>query len=56
LTLSLAEVRFFLRAVLPLPRLDAASALALLAYQQQRKVVAYRSHRKRVLKQLAHPG
>jgi hypothetical protein len=52
-------VRCFLRAVLPLPlpRLDAASALlALIAYQQQRKVAAEQSHRTRVLKLWAHPG
>jgi hypothetical protein len=49
-------VRFLLRATLPLPTLDVPSALALLAYQQQRKVAAYRSHRQRVLAELAHPG
>jgi hypothetical protein len=52
LRLSLAEVRFLLRSVLPLPPFDAAAALALLAYQQRRKAIAYRSHRARRLRQL----
>ena len=52
LRLSLAEIRFLLRAVLPLPPFTVAAALALLAYQQRRKATAYRSHRKRRLRQL----
>ena len=52
LRLSLAEVRFLLRAVLPLPPFAVPAALALLHYQQQRKATAYRSHRKRRLLQL----
>jgi hypothetical protein len=49
LRLSLAEVRVLLRAVLPLPPINVAAALALVLYHQQRKAVAYRSHRKRRL-------
>jgi len=56
LPLSLADVRFLLRVILPQPLLDPPAALAWLAYQQQRQVAAYRSHRTRVLAQLAHPG
>jgi len=56
LPLSLANVRFLLQVVLPQPTLDLPAALAWLAYHQQRKVAAYRSHRTRVLAQLAHPG
>jgi len=56
LPLSLADVRFLLRVVLPQPLLDLPAALALLAYQQQRQIAAYRSRRTRVLAQLAHPG
>jgi hypothetical protein len=51
--LSLSQVRCLLRAVLPQPVFDAAAALALLAYQQQRKAAAYRAHRKRTLCRLA---
>jgi hypothetical protein len=51
--LSLAEVAFLLRAVLPLPRFDPAAAVALLAYLRQRKAAASYSHRKRQLKRLA---
>ena len=47
--LSLAEVGLLLRALLPLPPLDVAAALALVAYQQRHKTAAYRSHRKRRL-------
>jgi hypothetical protein len=46
---SLAEARALLRALLPLPTLDVAAALAWVAYQQRRKTAAYRSHRKRRL-------
>jgi hypothetical protein len=56
LPLSLRTVRFLLQVVLPQPTLDLPAALALLAYQHQRQAVAYRSHRKRLLTQLAHPG
>ena len=51
--LSLAEVRVLLRALLPLPVLDPAAALAWLAYQQRRKLAAYCSHRQRRLRRLA---
>jgi hypothetical protein len=59
LPLSLADVRFLLQAALPQPVLDVPAVLALLAYQHQREVAAYRSHRKRLLAhlhQLARPG
>jgi DDE superfamily endonuclease len=49
LRVSLAEARLLLRALLPLPPLDVAAALALVAYQQRRKTAAYRSHRTRRL-------
>ena len=54
--LSLRDVCFLLRVALPQPTLDLPAALAWLTYHQQRKVAAYRSHRTRVLAQLAHPG
>jgi hypothetical protein len=54
--LSLADVRFLLQAALPQSTLDLPAALAWLAYQQRRKVAAYRAHRKRLLAQLARPG
>jgi hypothetical protein len=54
--LSLRDVCFLLRVALPQPTLDLSAALAWLAYHQRRKVAAYRSHRTRVLAQLAHPG
>jgi hypothetical protein len=56
LPLSLRTVRFLLQVILPQPVLDLHAALALLAYQRQRPVAAYRSHRARVLAKLAHPG
>ena len=56
LPLSLRTVRFLLLVTLPQPTLDLPAALAWLAYQHQRQVAAYRSHRKRVLAQLARPG
>ena len=51
--LSVAEVRVLLRALLPPPTFDPAAALAWLAYQQRRKLAAYRSHRRRRLRRLA---
>ncbi|MDP9374825.1 MAG: hypothetical protein M3Q65_20725, partial [Chloroflexota bacterium] len=51
--LSVAEVRVLLRALLPLPALDPAAALAWLDYQQRRKLAAYRSDRRRRLHRLA---
>jgi hypothetical protein len=54
--LSLADVRCLLQAALPQPVLDVPAALALLAYQHQRQVAAYRSHRKRLLAYLPRPG
>ena len=56
LPLSLRTVRFLLQVTLPQPTLDLPAALAWLAYQHQRQVAAYRSHRTRILAQLAHPG
>jgi hypothetical protein len=56
LPLSLPAVRFLLQVALPQPPLDLPAALAHLAYQQQRQVAAYRSHRTRLLAQLNHPG
>ena len=53
---SLAEARVLLRALLPLPVLDVAAALALVAYQQRHKTAAYRSHRKRHLHALQALG
>ena len=52
-TPSLPQVRWLLRAALPLPRLDPRLALALVAYWQRHNLAAYRSHRKRTLQQLA---
>ena len=42
-----------LRAVLPLPVFDLATAVALVAYYQRHNLAAYRSHRQRTLKRLA---
>jgi hypothetical protein len=56
LPLSLRTVRFLLQVALPQPVLDLPAALAWLAYQHRRQVAAYRSHRARILTQLAHPG
>ena len=50
--LSVAQIRLLLQVALPLPVLDISAALALIAYQQQHKLAAYRSHRKRILKRL----
>ncbi len=54
--LSVAEVRVLLRALLPLPVFNPAAAPAWLAYQQRRKLAAYRSHRHRRLQRLARLG
>jgi len=51
--LSVAEGRVLLRALPPLPAFDAPTALAWLAYQQRRKLAAYRSRRRRRLRCLA---
>ena len=48
----MAQIRLLLQVALPLPVLDISAALALIAYQQQHKLAAYRSHRKRILKRL----
>ena len=53
---SLPQVRWLLRAALPLPVLDPALALALVAYWQRRNLAAYRSHRQRTLQRLAAQG
>ncbi|GAC1430796.1 MAG: hypothetical protein NVSMB65_04310 [Chloroflexota bacterium] len=53
LRLSVAEVRLLLCALLPLPRRDLWTVLALLAYQRRHKLAAYLSHRKRRLRLLA---
>ena len=53
--LSVAEVRVLLRALLPLPAFGPVAALAWLAYQQRRKLAAYRSHRRRRLQRLHDP-
>ena len=44
------QVRLLLRVVLPQPVFDRAAVLALIAYQQRRKLAAYRSHRRRRLR------
>ena len=54
--LSVAEARVLLRALLPLPAFDPPAALAWRAYQQRRKLAAYRSHRRRRLRRLADPS
>jgi hypothetical protein len=56
LPLSLRVVRVLLQVALPQPTLDLPAVLAWLAYQHQRAVAAYRSHRKRLLTHLARPG
>jgi hypothetical protein len=54
--LSLAEAKVLLRALLPLPVWDVAAALAWVAYQQRHKTAAYRSHRRRRLRDLMALG
>ena len=51
--LTLNQVRLLLVSVLPVPRVDAARALALIIYYQRRNHAAYRAHRKRTVEQLA---
>ncbi len=53
---SVAEARVLLRALLPLPVWDVAAALAWVAYQQRHKTAAYRSHRRRRLRDLMALG
>jgi hypothetical protein len=53
---SRPQVRALLRAALPLPVLDVALALALVAYWQRHNLAACRSHRKRTLRCLAAQG
>jgi hypothetical protein len=50
--LSVAQIRRLLCVVLPQPVIDAEAVVALIAYHQQRKAAAYRSHRKRLLRRL----
>lgn len=45
------QVRLLLRVVLPQPVFDRAAVLELIAYQQRHKLAAYRSHRRRRLRQ-----
>lgn len=45
------QVRLLLRVVLPQPVFDRAAVLAVIAYQQRHKLAAYRSHRRRRLRQ-----
>jgi hypothetical protein len=52
LRLSVAEVRWLLRALLPLPCLDLRAVLALLRYQRRHKLAAYWSHRQQRLQRL----
>jgi hypothetical protein len=53
---SLPQVRWLLRAALPLPVLDPTLALALGAYWQRHNLAAYRSHRQRTRQRLAAQG
>ena len=53
---TLPQVRWLLRAALPLPVLDVALALALVAYWQRHNLAAYRSHRKRTFQRLIAQG
>lgn len=45
------QVRLLLRVTLPQPAYDRRAVVALIAYQQRRKLAAYRSHRTRRLLQ-----
>ena len=54
--LSLRQARRLLCAALPLPTLDAAAVLDLLAYQQRHNTAAYCSHHRRRLQLLLATG